>query len=271
MEINDVRWTRKHTKKTIFVIHHTVTSESKPVIKQFKNKQRKSSYHYLVEDDFVYQFVDTKFIAHHAGDWGVNEKSVGIALIGGTEDLPKPSQKSHDTTAELIAKEAPKWDINYLERGKNVFGHGSDNIDSSPTECPGETDVDYIVEKANEFLMGEEDMSLEDYMKEVAQAYVGVFNVPPTHTYMKFEAKKLAKGEVSIKRLRRLWREKDKDYEKHFANLWQYVMNHGGLRDKYDVDDQKSLNKAVEHNFNDIIAHYIEHGIEEGVTDHMDF
>lgn len=276
IKISNKRWTRQHTNKKMYVIHWTAT-DVEQMNNHFKKAGREVSYHYAVKEGNVYQYVDTRFIAHHAGNWETNKKSVGVALDGGYGDNPKPSDKTHDTTAELIARDAYQRGIKKLVLNDNVYGHGHEDVGGGSTQCPGSTDVDYIINKANEFIMSyenqdnkKEDKSIEEYMQDVAYAYFNVFNAPPTYRYTKFEAKKLRDGEVKMGKLIDLWKDESKDYEKHFANLWEYVKKHNGLRDKYDIKSVKNLYEVVENNYGDIVSHYIKHGIPEGITDNIE-
>lgn len=44
----------------------------------FQNRARNTSAHYGIEDDKIHQYVDLLNTAYHAGNWEVNQTSIGI-------------------------------------------------------------------------------------------------------------------------------------------------------------------------------------------------
>lgn len=259
------RYTKRHTQKDGVVIHWTVMRE-KDMIPHLR-RQGTTSYHYIAGEDKLYQAVNSDYIAHHAGNWEANKSKVGLALIGAySEDTKPPKQSAHDNASQLLAKIGRDHDIEKFEYGKNVFKHS--DVRNRPTECCGSTDVDYIINKANNILMSKDDTLIQT-MQKIAYAYLDTFGTAPSYRYMKHEAKQIQKGSVDLSDIRRLWNDKSKDYYKHYANIWQYLANHEGLKDAYKVKSGKDIYNTVELHYSDILAHYIQHGIPEGVTDLM--
>lgn len=156
--IHKSRYTNKRSKKTHFVIHWPVMKLD-DLSDHFKGTSTNSSYHYCIGNDGrIVQYVPTHLIAHHAGTW--NNKAIGIALEGGyleNGQRVSPSKEAHDACAELMKDLAGMHKID-LNRD-TVKKHSE--VRPNPTMCPGTTDIDYIINKANE-----EDMNLSIYLTD---------------------------------------------------------------------------------------------------------
>ncbi|WP_315242525.1 peptidoglycan recognition family protein [Rothia aeria] len=87
------------------------------------NNDRKVSANYVVEAGRVAQIADDQDVALHAGQWEVNEVSIGL------ENRPDCRSEDLDTLAQLIA------DIE-LRLGHSLYLIGHRDIIS--TSCPGE-------------------------------------------------------------------------------------------------------------------------------------
>lgn len=117
----------------------------------FKNKDRKASAHYCIEDSTVHQYVDEADTAWHAGNWGVNTQSIGIEHSGGEllsdgKTRRKPSEETHKTSAELVSSISKKYNIP-LDR-KHILKHSE--VSDKATACCGTLDIDYIIKLAKE-------------------------------------------------------------------------------------------------------------------------
>lgn len=114
----------------------------------FANPRREASAHYGVGPHEVHQYVREGDIAWHAGNAQANRTSLGIEHEGGP-GWP-PSKETLDRSAELMADIARRYGWGRLTWMVNVFPHNH----FSATSCPGDTNVAYLVAKANEFLGG---------------------------------------------------------------------------------------------------------------------
>lgn len=110
---------------TTIVIHHWDDPDKNPtlagVIESFKNPVRGTSAHYVVEAGRAVQMVDLADTAWHAGNWPINQCSIGI------ECNPRASQADLTTVGELIR------DLQTCYGTLQIIGHK----DASATSCPG--------------------------------------------------------------------------------------------------------------------------------------
>jgi hypothetical protein len=133
------------------VIHWSVTSDLTAIDNVF-NGTREASAHYGVGDSLpVHQYVRERDIAWHAGDWAANQKYLGVEHVGGWGPDPTanpPSRATLENSAWLLAYFADKYGWGELRRGVNVFLHNQ----FTATMCPGNTDVAWLIARANEIL-----------------------------------------------------------------------------------------------------------------------
>lgn len=116
-----------------------------------QNPDRQASAHYVIEGDRVAQLVDESDSAWHCGNYYYNMRAISYELVGWTGN--PPSYATLDTCAELMAQASRDYfDGAPLVLGENVMLHKW----VADTDCPGETDIDYLVAKANEILNGGE-------------------------------------------------------------------------------------------------------------------
>jgi hypothetical protein len=112
----------------------------------FANADRKASAHYGIGDKDIHQWVKESDTAWHAGNWTINQSSIGIEHEGGWL-LPDgtrkvPTDATHQTSGELVAMLCKKYNIP-IDR-QHVVTHR----EYSATQCPGTLDVDRIIEIA---------------------------------------------------------------------------------------------------------------------------
>ena len=109
----------------------------------FQNRARNTSAHYGIEDDKVHQYVDLNNTAYHAGNWNVNQTSIGI------EHSAQPgrnaSEATYESSAQLIASIIKGGRV-----GKSYRKHSA----IVATQCPGTIDVTRIANRVNEILGG---------------------------------------------------------------------------------------------------------------------
>lgn len=150
--INPKNWTKTRTKKTGFVLHWIV-GDLDDAERAFKNAARPVSAHFGIGDKGeIHQYVDTQYVAHHAGVWEANQAYIGIEHSGGNllkdGTRRKPTHECHLASIELITKLCRDLGINKLERGKNIFKHS----EIKATQCCGSLDIDYITNEVNKRL-----------------------------------------------------------------------------------------------------------------------
>ena len=114
-----------------------------------QNPDRQASAHYVIEGGKVAQLVSENDSAWHCGNYYYNMRSISYELVGWTGN--PPSRDTLDTCARMMADASRKYFGGArLVLGENVMLHKW----VSDTDCPGETDIDWLVNKANEYLNG---------------------------------------------------------------------------------------------------------------------
>lgn len=112
----------------------------------FQDRQRNTSAHFGVGDRKVHQYVQVGDTAHHAGNWAMNLRSIGIEHQGGPS-LPISSE-TYQTSAALIsslAKEhAIPLDKEHILLHKEIVA----------TSCPGTLDRDRLISEAKKLAGG---------------------------------------------------------------------------------------------------------------------
>lgn len=112
----------------------------------FQNTTRNTSAHWGVENDEVHAYVSEEDTAYHAGNWQVNQTTIGI------ENSAAPGRAASDATyessAQLIAAAAKKW--GFAINSSTIRPHSS----IVATQCPGTIDIPRLIKRANELAGG---------------------------------------------------------------------------------------------------------------------
>lgn len=152
-------YTATPTIKTHLVLHWSTTKTLQQIYDTFMGSRKASAHYGIGEDGTIWQFVEDKYIAWHAGN--ANNFSIGIEHCGGYL-LPdgtrsKPTQACHDASAVLVKYLSTKHRIpinkEYI-KPHNFY---------MATSCPGSLDINYIILKAN--TMKDYDEKLKEAMK----------------------------------------------------------------------------------------------------------
>lgn len=105
------------------VVIHDTEGDLQSVINAFQNPTFYASAHYVIDTDgTVYQMIQTKNMAWHAGNWSVNMHSIGIehvghAALGGTEYTPA----MYWASSQLVKYLADKYNI--PKDREHIIGH----------------------------------------------------------------------------------------------------------------------------------------------------
>lgn len=96
-----------------------------------------TSAHYAISGNIIHQYVAERHVAYHAGNYLVNQSSIGIEH----DANPKKnlSEESYKTSGKLVAEIAKKYNIP-LDR-KHIIKHS----EVKATQCCGTIDVDKII------------------------------------------------------------------------------------------------------------------------------
>jgi hypothetical protein len=120
------------------IIHHAATTDFDGIGATFRNADRGTSAHYGVgRNNNVDQYVSEDDIAYHAGNWAVNQTSIGIENVNltGAPDW-HVAQETFDTLVELVRDTATRHDLLPLIPGRNLFSHAQ--VSLLGTACPWE-------------------------------------------------------------------------------------------------------------------------------------
>lgn len=116
-----------------------------------QNPSRQASAHYVIEGGKVAQLVSENDSAWHCGNYYYNMRSISYELVGWSGH--PPTYETLDTCARMMAQASRKYFGGAkLVLGGNVYLHKW----VSDTDCPGETDIDWLVSTANDYLGGDD-------------------------------------------------------------------------------------------------------------------
>lgn len=131
------------------IVLHTSVSTRQGIINTFGGGSRKVSAHYAVDlDGSLLAFLEEYYTAYHAGNYAMNQRSIGIEHIdNGRYNDPRPDAL-YETSAKLVADICKFYDIP-CDR-QHILKHN----EITATGCPHNLDVDRIVREAKKILEG---------------------------------------------------------------------------------------------------------------------
>lgn len=121
------------------IVIHWIVGTLAAADSQFQ-KPNSTSAHYAVEDTTVHQYVKEEHVAYHAGNYAMNQRSIGIEHSA-APDRPA-SEETYKTSATLIREIAKRHNIP-LDR-THIIKHS----EVVPTQCCGTVDVDRLINLA---------------------------------------------------------------------------------------------------------------------------
>ncbi len=124
------------------VIAHWMVGTLASTDQVFQNTVRNTSAHWGVEDDNVHAYVMEDDTAYHAGNWQVNQTTIGIEHSAAPGRVA--SDATYESSAQLIAAAAKKW--GFAINSSTVRPHSS----IVATQCPGTIDIPRLIKRANE-------------------------------------------------------------------------------------------------------------------------
>lgn len=136
-----------------------------------------TSAHYAVEDAKIHQYVPENMVAYHAGNYSVNQRSIGIEHSAAPDRAA--SNQTYETSGQLIAEIAKRHGIP-LDRA-HIRGHK----EIIPTQCPGTMNIDRLISIAKKYQGGGTamanmykglDLSNPDSMKVAVDVWDDVVN-----------------------------------------------------------------------------------------------
>lgn len=128
------------------IVLHWIVGSLTSADATFANPNRLASANYGVGSKEIHQYVSETNTAWHAGNFEMNQRSIGIEHEGGP-NLPI-SEETYLTSIELVADICRRYSIP-CDR-THIRKHSE--VSNSPTICPGTLDVDRIIREANKLL-----------------------------------------------------------------------------------------------------------------------
>lgn len=149
------------------IVLHTMVGWIAGADARFHKQGEQASAHYgLRLDGTLWQWVDERDAAYHAGNYDVNLRSIGIEHEdGGDYDGVRPDEL-YGASAMLVAELCRKYGVP-CRRGSGGPGI-YDHRQVSATACPDALDTDRIIAAAAKILGGGEDMAFKDDPDAVA-------------------------------------------------------------------------------------------------------
>lgn len=140
---------------------------------RFQNDASDVSAHYGISDGLIYQWVKEEEVAWHAGDFPMNQRSIGIEHDATT--TKNASEQTYQTAGQLLREICNRHNIP-LDR-EHILKHSQ----VKPTQCPGTLDVDKIIAIARG-----EDMLDKDIETAVEEQFK-LKEVPRYNKYWSYE------------------------------------------------------------------------------------
>lgn len=136
------------------IVLHTIDGNIEGANEKFNTPHMQVSAHYGVGlDGKLYQWVDEDNVAYHAGNYPVNQTSIGIEHEDGGDYNGVRPDVLYNTSAKLVADICKYYD--FPADKEHIFRH-QDVIDKSiykgGTSCPDLLDTDRIISMAQELL-----------------------------------------------------------------------------------------------------------------------
>lgn len=134
----------------LIVIHHNAgTSDEAARRTWYVSTGVGTSAHYQVADDKIWGCVGEESVAYHAGNYGMNQRSIGIEHLNNS-GAPHwtISEATYRSSAKLIADICQRYGIPIDH--EHIIPHKS----VSATACPGGIDMDKLIRMAQEVAKG---------------------------------------------------------------------------------------------------------------------
>lgn len=131
------------------IVLHWMAGTLASADRTFQDRARNTSAHFGIEDDIIHQYVRDEDTAYQAGNWVVNEESVGIEHSA--EPGRSPSDKTYEKSAQVVATLAKKYGL--AINSQTVLHH----YQVVATQCSGPVDnggvdEERISRRANELV-----------------------------------------------------------------------------------------------------------------------
>ena len=124
------------------IVIHWMAGNLAGTDKVFQDDARDTSAHYGVEDSVVHQYVKEEHVAYHAGNYAINQESIGIEHSASPDR--NASEETYRTSAKLIKEICDRHSIplttDFIQPHKQF----------KATQCPGTIDIEKLIRLAKE-------------------------------------------------------------------------------------------------------------------------
>jgi N-acetyl-anhydromuramyl-L-alanine amidase AmpD len=120
---------------------------------RFQNPESKVSAHYGISDNTIWQWVKEENVAYHAGNYTMNQQSVGIEHDATT--TKNASEETYRTSGMLVGDICRRYKIP-IDR-EHIIKHS----EVKATQCPGTLDLDKIIAIAKGNSMADDEMVIK--------------------------------------------------------------------------------------------------------------
>lgn len=129
------------------IVIHTTISTLNSAIATFSSPTAKTSAHYIVDlDGKLYQGLEEYYVAFHAGNYPINQRSIGIEHVDNGQYTAPRTDALYDTSSKLVADICKFYSIP-CDRA-HILKHN----EIIATGCPHNLDIDRIIRQANQIL-----------------------------------------------------------------------------------------------------------------------
>ena len=129
------------------VVIHTIVGSISSATARFNNSSQKVSAHYGIGlDGRIYQWVSENSTAYHAGNYVINQRSIGIEHEDGGRPHGTRTDELYASSAQLVKDICNYYGIP-MDR-QHVIRHNE--VPDVQTGCPDSLDIDRILREAHE-------------------------------------------------------------------------------------------------------------------------
>lgn len=133
------------------ITFHHIVGDAGAAIARFQNPDNQVASHYVIgSDGTIYQMVADGDTAHTNGNFDSNSRSITIEHAGGHSSVPY-TELMYSSASRLVAWLISEYKINTFRRHREIVS----------TACPGDLNVERIVNKAKELLVPMTDQSIK--------------------------------------------------------------------------------------------------------------
>ena len=148
-------------ERVSFIVEHWTDARLDSAIARFMDPRTRVSAHYIVaQDGHILQLVSEDDTAFHAGEYGANQRSIGIEHEA--SGMMPPTDAQYAASARLHVDIASRYSLG-LVPDQTLVPHWA----IVPTQCPGLLDITRIAREAEQ----EDDMFTEDDRRKLNRVY----------------------------------------------------------------------------------------------------